>query len=293
MMNQFLNRIVIVLILLMSMVSCFSSIEEEDCVGVYLHKNSLEKGVLHYVLINADGSFLHYCNDTTSNKYKYEGFCCYHMHNKDSNTYIGEWKFYPKYDYPLSVDGIDVEVFSTGFYRGPDVDDHFKRIDTVEAIDLGILPEECYRDLKLEPSQIIPEVQDYLQRLPDETYKAVYHKYSNYKTTKEREQEIKKLIQKQVDDALAQSYISLGYVIRKSVKNDWPSNKKTWGIILVGIKKGMFTAYYVKRNNEAYFDVFRKIEIGDTVIMKVSKKYPDVNRVINWLPSHEEIEKYK
>lgn len=291
-MNKFLSRIVVVLILLMSMASCFSSIDEEDCVGVYLHRHSMENGVLHYVLINADGSFLHYCNDTTSNKYKYR-FWCSHLHNKDSNTYIGKWSFHPKYPQPLSIDHTPVNVCSSGMYLNPDVNDYFERIDTVEAIDLGILPEECYRDLKLEPSQIIPEVQDYLQRLPDETYKAVYHKYSNYKTRTEREQEIDRLIEKQVDDALSQSYISLGYVIYKSEKADWSSNKRTWETILVGIKKGMVTAYYVKRNNEAYFDVFRKIEIGDTVIMKVSKKYPDVNRVINWLPSHEEIEKYK
>lgn len=292
-MNKFLSRIVVVLILLMSMVSCFSSIDEEDCVGVYLHRHSMENGVLHYVLINADGSFLHYCNDTTSNKKKYKGFLCEFMHTKGANTYLGKWSFHPKYSQPLSLDYTSVNVYSTGINFNPDVNDYFERIDTVEAIELGILPEECYRDLKLEPSQIIPEVQDYLQRLPDETYKAVYHKYSNYKTRTEREQEIKRLIDKQVDDALAQSYISLGYVIYKSEKADWSSNKRTWETILVGIKKGMFTAYYVKRNNEAYFDVFRKIEIGDTVIMKVSKKYPDVNRVINWLPSHEEIEKYK
>lgn len=82
-------------------------------------------------------------------------------------------------------------------------------------------------------------------------------------------------------------------MISKSEKKDWPSTKKKWGIILVGINNKMFTAYYIKRNNEAYFDVFRKKEIGDTVIMKVSERYPDLNRVSNWHSSHEEIEKYK
>lgn len=163
------------------MASCFSSIDEDDCVGVYIHKHSM------------DGSFLHYCNDTSSNKYKYMGFWCEFMHNKGANTYMDKWSFLPDYPQPLSIDHTHVNVCSTGMYLNPDVNDYFERIDTIEAIELGILPEECSRDLKLEPLQIIPEVQDYLQRLPDETYKAVYHKYSNYKARTEREQIINRL----------------------------------------------------------------------------------------------------
>lgn len=32
--------------------------------------------------------------------------------------------------------------------------------------------------------------------------------------------------------------------------------------------------------------------VGDTVILRVSDEYPRVNQVLNWHPTHEEIEKY-
>ena len=35
------------------------------------------------------------------------------------------------------------------------------------------------------------------------------------------------------------------------------------------------------------------IHVGDTIILRVSDEYPRVNRVLNWQPTPEEIEKYK
>ncbi len=39
--------------------------------------------------------------------------------------------------------------------------------------------------------------------------------------------------------------------------------------------------------------LLKNIHIGDTIILRVSDEYPRVNRVLNWHPTHEEIEKYR
>lgn len=39
--------------------------------------------------------------------------------------------------------------------------------------------------------------------------------------------------------------------------------------------------------------LIKSIHVGDTIILRVSDEYPRVNRVLNWQPTPEEIEKYK
>ena len=39
--------------------------------------------------------------------------------------------------------------------------------------------------------------------------------------------------------------------------------------------------------------LIKSIHVGDTIILRVSDEYPRVNRVLNWHPTPEEIEKYK
>ena len=38
--------------------------------------------------------------------------------------------------------------------------------------------------------------------------------------------------------------------------------------------------------------LYNRINVGDTVILKVSKEYPRINEVINWTPTNDDIAKY-
>jgi hypothetical protein len=38
--------------------------------------------------------------------------------------------------------------------------------------------------------------------------------------------------------------------------------------------------------------LYNRINVGDTIILKVSEEYPRINEVINWTPTNDDIAKY-
>lgn len=61
----------------------------------------------------------------------------------------------------------------------------------------------------------------------------------------------------------------------------------------VGIDGNHTRAHIFHTYDEGEMKVYNETAVGDTVILRVSDKYPRVNKVLNWHPTHDEIEKYK
>ena len=77
-------------------------------------------------------------------------------------------------------------------------------------------------------------------------------------------------------------YLQIGYIFKKDSR---------------GITKQFNTMVYVGINRSKLWNhemsMFKNINVGDTILMKLSANDPDFNEVVSWHPTHEEMEKYK
>ena len=83
--------------------------------------------------------------------------------------------------------------------------------------------------------------------------------------------------------AMYKSHKRLGFVFEK----------QRFGLLKIGIEQSQSSYQVINKESELYDDVFKLINIGDTVILRVSDSIPQINQVLNWHPTPEEIEKYK
>ena len=82
---------------------------------------------------------------------------------------------------------------------------------------------------------------------------------------------------------LQSSHKQIGVIYGKNKEN-----KKKYYTIRVGISANLFKEHPIYSKY-----LYESVSLGDTVLIRVSDKYPRINRVLNWQPTREEIEKYK
>ena len=87
------------------------------------------------------------------------------------------------------------------------------------------------------------------------------------------------------------SHTQIGVVYRKY--SNWSYSKTMHEIhhLSIGISSSQTKDHWLQKEKEVA--IFESMHVGDTVILRVSDKYPRVNKVLNWHPTHDEIEKYK
>ena len=85
---------------------------------------------------------------------------------------------------------------------------------------------------------------------------------------------------------LKKSHTEIGLVYQKRVSVDARSYSNAF---YVGIDKQHQREHRVSKK----LPIAQSVHAGDTVILQVSDEYPRVNKVLNWQPTHKEIEKYK
>lgn len=95
------------------------------------------------------------------------------------------------------------------------------------------------------------------------------------------EQEQKSYSFEEYKEALRNSHKRLGCVFEK----------QRFGLLKVGVTNLQACYLVVDKDSDVYDDIYKTVEEGDTVILRVSDSIPSVNQVLNWHPTREEIEK--
>ncbi|MCF0191101.1 MAG: hypothetical protein HUJ96_07565 [Marinilabiliaceae bacterium] len=90
--------------------------------------------------------------------------------------------------------------------------------------------------------------------------------------------------------ALHDSHKCIGVVYEKYKSTEYVRRVRRINHLQIGVSQSQTKDHIVKKRNK---DIFDNIQVGDTVILRVSDEYPRVNKVLNWNPTHAEIEKYK
>ena len=85
---------------------------------------------------------------------------------------------------------------------------------------------------------------------------------------------------------LKKSHTEIGLVYQKRTSVDARSYSNAF---YVGVDKQHQREHRVSKE----LPIAQSVHAGDTVILQVSDEYPRVNKVLNWQPTHKEIEKYK
>ena len=90
--------------------------------------------------------------------------------------------------------------------------------------------------------------------------------------------------------ALHKSHKQIGVVYKKYTTWEIAKRLDKSHYLKIGISSSQTKKH--KLNGDKV-PIFESMHVGDTVILRVSDKYPRVNKVLNWHPTHDEIEKYK
>lgn len=61
----------------------------------------------------------------------------------------------------------------------------------------------------------------------------------------------------------------------------------------VGIDERYTRVKILHTYNEKEMSIYNRLSVGDTIILRVSDSIPQLNKVLKWHPTHEEIEKYR
>lgn len=88
-------------------------------------------------------------------------------------------------------------------------------------------------------------------------------------------------------EKLHESHKRLG-VIYDKYKDDYVG-----AYLEVGIDENHTRAHIFHTYDEGEMKVYNETAVGDTVILRVSDALPQLNSVLTWHPTHDEIEKYK
>lgn len=89
--------------------------------------------------------------------------------------------------------------------------------------------------------------------------------------------------QEEYSEAMHKSHKRLGFVYKK----------QKFGILKIGITESQASYHVLAIETDLYDDVYKTINVGDTIILRVSDSIPQINHVLNWQPTREQIEKYK
>ena len=95
--------------------------------------------------------------------------------------------------------------------------------------------------------------------------------------------EQKNYSQEEYREAMHKSHKRLGFVFEK----------QKFGLLKIGITESNASYHVISMESDLYDDVYKTVNVGDTIILRVSDSIPQINRVLNWQPTPADIEKYK
>ena len=88
-------------------------------------------------------------------------------------------------------------------------------------------------------------------------------------------------------EMLHQSHKRIGFVYDKY------QDEHIGAYLEVGIDKKHVRTFLFKTFEKTFEKTYQTVNIGDTIILRVSDSIPQINRVLDWQPTPEQIEKYK
>ena len=80
---------------------------------------------------------------------------------------------------------------------------------------------------------------------------------------------------------------------RTGVVYDKYRDTKVGAYLEVGIDRHHVRTHVFRTFDKKEMETYKKVEVGDTVIVRVSDRLPQLNSVMTWKPTREEIEKYR
>lgn len=89
------------------------------------------------------------------------------------------------------------------------------------------------------------------------------------------------------DSMLQQSHCSVGYVFDKI------DDKYYRHLVKVGVDSLHTTTHEFATTDRLYTKIYKRLNIGDKVLLQVSDSLSEVNRVISWQPTEQELEQYQ
>lgn len=90
------------------------------------------------------------------------------------------------------------------------------------------------------------------------------------------------------ENALNNSYSTIGFVTDKNIKtHTGRSGYKTYTYYLWAGQSAPLSKRHTVPEH-----LYNRINVGDTVILQISKEYPRINKVLNWTPTNNEIEEF-
>ncbi|MBP5365284.1 MAG: hypothetical protein J6Y82_05110 [Bacteroidales bacterium] len=87
------------------------------------------------------------------------------------------------------------------------------------------------------------------------------------------------------DSALRQSHRQLGFVYEK-IDDEYYRH-----FLRVGIADSLTTLHEFYETDRLYAKAYKRISVGDTVIVRTADAMPQINQVVNWRPTQSEIQK--
>jgi hypothetical protein len=132
----------------------------------------------------------------------------------------------------------------------------------------------------LQVADSLPEINRVLCWQPDENDIANYATYEAIKDYSNCSKEFE-------TEMLHQSHKRIGVVYDKY------QDEHIGAYIDVGINKKLVRTFLFKTFEKTFEKTYQTVNIGDTIILRVSDSIPQINRVLDWHPTPEQIEKYK
>ena len=93
------------------------------------------------------------------------------------------------------------------------------------------------------------------------------------------------------ENALNNSYITIGFVTDKNIKTHTGRSGYTTTTYTYYLWAGQSNP--LSKRHTVPEHLYNRINVGDTVILQISKEYPRINKVLIWDPREDEIAKYK
>ena len=132
----------------------------------------------------------------------------------------------------------------------------------------------------LQVADSLPEINRVLCWQPDENDIANYATYEAIKDYSNCSKEFE-------TEMLHQSHKRIGFVYDKY------QDEHIGAYLEVGIDKKHVRTFFFKTFEKTFEKTYQTVNIGDTIILRVSDSIPQINRVLDWHPTPEQIEKYK
>jgi hypothetical protein len=236
--------------------------------GIYINKLfPTHEEIEHYKVPQ------HYVNGKLQEKPSYEQYSAMvrdsvlrHSHKQVGYVYE---KTDDEYYRHLVKVGIDAEHTTTHEFYETDRNytKVYKRLHVGDAVILQV-------------ADSLPEINRVLCWQPDENDIADYATYEAIKDYSNCSKEFE-------TEMLHQSHKRIGVVYDKY------QDEHIGAYIDVGINKKLVRTFLFKTFEKTFEKTYQTVNIGDTIILRVSDSIPQINRVLDWHPTPEQIEKYK